>query len=185
MKRAQIIPVTTGPMGRAKVLQLGSRYGSLVVVSFAGKDKNKQGVHECRCDCGRTLLVRTSGLTSGHNKSCGIGPCHWNWLGGKENVGTEAWARRRIATLAYNSRINGWAEPVGGSRRVLDLWRMCNGRCACCREASESTLHLDHCHSTGTMRGFICQACNIGIGHANEDASRLFSMAAWIASQPA
>ena len=183
MEQAQVIPAASGSMGRARILTAGTRFGSLTVVRFAGKEKNKNGVHECVCDCGRKLFVRTNGLTSGHNKSCGIGKCHWNWLGGKKNIGSEAWARSRLSKLAYNSRINGWAEPVGGHERVLDLWNMCGGACACCGDDSDSTLHLDHCHTTGRMRGFICDGCNIGIGHATEDPARLFAMAAWVASQ--
>lgn len=184
-KRAQVFPAVVGAAGRARMLQAGSRFGSLRVVRFAGKDKNNQGLHECVCDCGRELFVRTSGLISGHNTSCGIGECHWNWRGGKQNAGSEAWARQKLAKLAYNSRINNWAEPIGGYGRVLDLWAICGGACACCGIKSDSTLHLDHCHTTGLMRGFICQACNLGIGHAMEDSARLVSMAAWLASQPA
>jgi hypothetical protein len=183
-KRAQAIPAVIGATGRAKRLPSGSRFGFLTVVRFAGKDKNNQGLHACVCDCGRELFVRTSSLTSGHNKSCGIGKCHWNWCGGKQTIGSEAWAKQKLARLAHNSRINGWAEPVGGHHRVLDLWTACGGLCACCGQNSDSTLHLDHCHTTGRMRGFICKSCNLGIGHAVEDASRLFSMAAWVASQP-
>jgi len=183
-QRPQAIPAAIGAMARARRLKPGSRYGRLTVVRFAGKDKNKQGLHACVCDCGRELLVKTAALTSGHSKSCGIGKCHWNWCGGKQNIGSEAWARRKLAHLAHNSRTNGWAEPVGGYHRVLHLWTACGGLCACCGQNSDSTLHLDHCHATGLMRGFICKSCNLGIGHAVEDALRLFCMAAWVASQP-
>ena len=184
MERARIIPVVGGVCGRAKILAAGSRFGSLVVVRLVGKDKNNCGIHGCLCICGRELMVRTSGLVSGHNTSCGIGKCHWNWRGGKQNIGSEAWASRRLAVIADNSRRNGYAEPADGVSRVLDLWRMCGGMCACCGMKSNRTLHLDHCHKSGRLRGFICPACNLGIGHAIDNPLRLFSMAAWITSQP-
>ena len=185
IERAKVIPVVSGVCRRAKVLAAGTMFGSLEVVRFVGKDKNNMGVHECICVCGRNLFVRTTALISGHNQSCGIGECHWNWRGGKTTIGSEAWASRRLASLADNSRRNGYAEPVGGVARVLDLWRLCGGICACCRIKSDKTLHLDHCHTTGRMRGFICHACNVGIGHAGDNSARIFSMAVWVASQPA
>jgi hypothetical protein len=184
MKRAKLVPAVTTSCKRAKRLKSGVRFGRLIVINFAGKDKHNNGLHACVCDCGRELFMKTRDLTSGHTKSCGIGECHWNWRGGRHNTGSEAWARNRFLKLVHNSRTNGWAEPTGGYRRVLELWNACGGMCACCRLDSDATLHLDHCHTTGRMRGFICKACNLGIGHAIDNSLRLFSMAAWIASQP-
>lgn len=37
------------------------------------------------------------------------------------------------------------------------------GHCAACGEAS-ANLHVDHCHSTGNVRGMLCYRCNIGAG---------------------
>ena len=49
---------------------VGKRFGALVVVEYAGKEK---GVHlwRCRCDCGRETVVRQYNLQSGHVQSCG------------------------------------------------------------------------------------------------------------------
>lgn len=39
-------------------------------------------------------------------------------------------------------------------------------RCAICERAidTENPPRIDHCHTTGTVRGILCQRCNIGIG---------------------
>jgi len=38
-----------------------------------------------------------------------------------------------------------------------------DGLCECCGEPVKR-FHLDHCHETGAFRGWICRACNTGIG---------------------
>ena len=45
-------------------------------------------------------------------------------------------------------------------------------RCECCgRLASElvQVLSLDHCHSTGKFRGWLCVRCNLGIGSLGDN----------------
>ena len=45
----------------------GKRFGQLTVLEY---DPEKQK-WECLCDCGKTVLVRTTSLTSAHTTSCG------------------------------------------------------------------------------------------------------------------
>lgn len=52
------------------------------------------------------------------------------------------------------------------------------GRCAICNRTEEeagSTFHLDHCHTTGKLRGLLCGKCNRGIGYLNDDVKLLSS----------
>jgi hypothetical protein len=44
--------------------------------------------------------------------------------------------------------------------------------CQCCGRAAK--LHLDHDHETGKFRGYICIACNMGIGQLGDTESALF-----------
>lgn len=45
-----------------------------------------------------------------------------------------------------------------------------NGLCAICNESlADSKSHIDHCHSTGKVRGILCGPCNQGIGLLRED----------------
>jgi len=50
---------------------------------------------------------------------------------------------------------------------AMTLWQ--NGRCAVCGEVDD--LVTDHDHSTGLIRGFLCQDCNQaeGLGYAKPE----------------
>jgi hypothetical protein len=39
-----------------------------------------------------------------------------------------------------------------------------NGKCAICKETQTKSLHLDHCHATGKIRGLLCFKCNSALG---------------------
>jgi len=48
--------------------------------------------------------------------------------------------------------------------------------CKICKvDASEFTrkLAVDHCHTTGEVRGLLCPSCNVGLGHFRDDIELL------------
>ena len=47
-----------------------------------------------------------------------------------------------------------------------------DGRCAICRNTvpgKRKRFCLDHCHTTGNLRGLLCDSCNWGIGYFKDD----------------
>jgi hypothetical protein len=46
------------------------------------------------------------------------------------------------------------------------------GKCDLCGESSTRTFHIDHCHTTGKIRGVLCSTCNSGLGMF-KDSQRL------------
>lgn len=49
----------------------GMRSDRLVAVSYYGKDRLRQAIWNCRCDCGNECQVRMRDVVNNHIKSCG------------------------------------------------------------------------------------------------------------------
>jgi len=45
---------------------------------------------------------------------------------------------------------------------------------------TEAPIHFDHDHETGGFRGWLCQNCNLTIGHAQESPDRLRKLADYL-----
>ena len=51
-----------------------------------------------------------------------------------------------------------------------------SGRCAICSEVlqlREGLTAIDHCHTTGRVRGILCRGCNLGLGHFKDSTKSL------------
>lgn len=57
-------------MGK-KVDLTGQRFGRLLVIEEAGRNKRSDVLWKCKCDCGNEVTVCTSHLRTGNTKSCG------------------------------------------------------------------------------------------------------------------
>lgn len=60
------------------------------------------------------------------------------------------------------------------------------GRCACCTVlllGTERKVVVDHCHSTGRVRGILCSQCNTGIGMFNEQRHLFASASSYLERQ--
>ena len=64
-----------------------------------------------------------------------------------------------------------------------------DGKCAICgldpstveiSAATHRTLHVDHDHSTGRVRGLLCNGCNRAIGLLNESPAKARNLAAYL-----
>jgi hypothetical protein len=58
------------------------------------------------------------------------------------------------------------------------------GGCAICGapEPDGQSLHVDHCHDTGAVRGLLCFRCNAGLGQFDHDSDRLARAASYLGS---
>lgn len=46
------------------------------------------------------------------------------------------------------------------------MYEACGGSCEICN--STNALVVDHCHTTGGVRGLLCHSCNVALGHAKD-----------------
>ncbi len=57
------------------------------------------------------------------------------------------------------------------------------GSCAICNKKAEEFnkfMSTDHCHKTGTIRGLLCQKCNVGLGMFNDNVETLQQAAKYL-----
>lgn len=111
-----------------------------------------------------------------------IGPENFRWLvrtGGKFDQSTKA--GRAAYMRAYREANPGrWRH-----KHLMDAYkideveyhRMRNaqgGICLICEEAPLSVqLAVDHCHTTGAVRGLLCKQCNYAMGQFRDDPARI------------
>jgi hypothetical protein len=98
-------------------------------------------------------------------------------------------------TLEYNKKIaakptfkeNVWANKLQYRYGITVedynfLLQQQNYSCAICKtkdpsskRKSSNKFHVDHCHSTGKVRGLLCNSCNAAIGYLNDDENNLIA----------
>jgi len=158
-----------------KVDLTGQRFGKLVALRDVGR-LHGGVLWECICDCGKTVNVRQSNLKSGDSKTCGKRKqCHHAWGGGHKNVGSKAWASKKLTAMRVKASQRNHAAPTCDPETFLEIWNSANGACSICQktEADGIALCVDHCHDTGTIRGILCNNCNAGIGMLGDDVAML------------
>lgn len=95
----------------------GQRFGKLTVLKDSGERRNRFVMWLCLCDCGRYTKVRTSGLITGHTKSCGCShdfasrqctkPHGRTKQKSTYEVGVKAaWKRFKYRAKRYNKKVN-------------------------------------------------------------------------------
>lgn len=67
--------------------------------------------------------------------------------------------------------------------RFLEMMSEQNGKCAICSAPIQDgrNQHVDHCHTTGAVRGLLCSFCNRGLGCFRDSQIALLNAAAYVA----
>lgn len=99
--------------------------------------------------------------------------------------------------IAYQLREDRKDKQRGRLRRLYgitpeDYFRMLDEQqhtCAICgihqsdlksTAAGRDVFRIDHCHSTGKVRGLLCDSCNVSLGHMKENVDFLKNMIDYI-----
>jgi hypothetical protein len=88
--------------------------------------------------------------------------------------------RNRKNLISQRYRL-GWQE-------YLTLYETQSGGCALCKiplgiskdTPDKEVAHVDHCHTTGKVRGLLCSKCNKGLGHFFDNSVTLRLAAEYI-----
>ena len=110
---------------KAKDLK-GQRFGYLVVLQDAGRNKYGDVLWKCRCDCGEEYLVKSVNLTHGFVKSCG---CMTSKMIRDKNKGHglcdtklySVWGGMK--SRCYNPRNREYDNYGGRGIKVCDEWK--------------------------------------------------------------
>ena len=156
----------------------------------------------CRI-CGETKLLgefyKMAGMRDGHRNECKV--CNLaqrrDRYDSKQAVArVQRW--REANPERYASYRRQYAARPERKRAMRDLYyrrtfgisaddfdallAQQGGGCAICGKQPEraASLHLDHCHDTGAIRGILCLSCNQGLGKFREDADLLDAAARYL-----
>jgi hypothetical protein len=114
----------------------------------------------CCPSCGETDIARfyvdaKGGRTTKVCKACHKEACKERW---HARDWLDRWASRNY--------------KYGVTKEFLiELYQKQEGKCKICgtKPSTQRGLHVDHCHTTGAVRGLLCHGCNTGIGAMKEN----------------
>lgn len=76
----------------------------------------------------------------------------------------------------FMQRMYGVTQDV-----INELLKLQDNKCAICSEnLIVSNTHIDHDHSTSTVRGILCIRCNIGLGYFQDSPHKLKQAAKYL-----
>lgn len=94
--------------------------------------------------------------------------------------------RRQRSTVTWAQRI--WETYGITEEEYWSIYEFQGGFCHICQRANgrRKRLSVDHCHSTGMVRGLLCTACNRNVlGHLRDDPEALIRGSEYLLKPPA
>lgn len=89
------------------------------------------------------------------------------------------WQAEQASTRRASGNAKAWDMP---SEEFEERLASQNGQCAICsKHITGRDIHRDHDHSTGEWRGLLCNNCNRGLGHFQDDPELLMAAAFYLA----
>ena len=171
-------------------------FGRLTIKSMPFKKTNNVSKSNCNryhvkteCACGTSKDVPIAYLYYGGTKSCGCYRSELKQKGSFAKDGKKKCAHcrkvKKVECFATNNHCKDQLNPhcrecdhiKGIKKYALDEITYNNmlvqqdNRCAICdRKPYKRRLAVDHCHSTGKIRGLLCNECNTLLGRLGDDA---------------
>lgn len=108
-----------------------------------------------------------------------------------------AWRAQRDADKEARAKYLRYASSYSLKKRyglsdhqIVELAEHQNGVCAICGVPPDTSrkrggLHVDHDHSTGEIRGLLCERCNHGLGHFKDNSEVMEAAIKYLQAPPA
>jgi hypothetical protein len=90
----------------------------------------------------------------------------------KENR-RKSYLANKEANLQYSKEYNLKRKFNITSIEYNTMLEKQNNVCAICGNTCSKSLAVDHCHTTGRIRGLLCNNCNRGLGHFKDNPNYL------------
>jgi hypothetical protein len=94
----------------------------------------------------------------------------------KKNEYLATWRAKNAERLKESSRVKHLKRKFNLTLEEYNsMSDSQNGLCAICQQKCETEMNLavDHCHTTGKIRGLLCKNCNTAIGLFKEDTDNM------------
>lgn len=170
------------PRGRFHQDQSGKKVGMLLLLEKLDvKTANGSFKYRCKCECGNETVAAYSAIIRGNTSSCGClakrrgkdSPNYKHGLSLKTADGYVEYQKDCYLKHKYSITLDDYNQMMSDQ----------NGQCKICsRDISNGgkSVHVDHCHDSGKVRGLLCDKCNRGLGYFDENSEWLKKAAKYL-----
>lgn len=123
--------------------------------------------------CGEKDIAKFYVDKNGHRSTKVCSECHKVQCKERWHARTET---DRQASRAYKYGIT--------PEKFLEMLAEQDGKCKICgiEPTTQRGLHVDHCHTTGVVRGLLCHGCNVALGSMRDDPEILLKAVEYLRS---
>jgi hypothetical protein len=126
---------------------IGQKFGRLTVVEKAGRDKKRNALWLCRCDCGGEKIVRGYDLKNGKTQSCGC--LRYEELKGRaEDLSGQRFSRLLVLERSEDKKRTAWLCKCDCGNEVivtsLNLKNGSSNSCGCYQKEKAAAVNFKH-----------------------------------------
>lgn len=142
------------------------------------RTKNGGFKYRVLCNCGNEKVVGFSQMTAGRAKSCGC-------LQRRNGKDSPNFKHGRSFTKEYDLELHMKKTYGLGFDEYNATLEAQGGVCAICNAAPpnhrKKRLSIDHCHTTGRVRGLLCDPCNRALGLLKDNPDLMLKAISYLA----
>lgn len=125
---------------------------------------------DCKC-CKEIKPINSFSVVSHNQNKRGVD----SWCKSCKKLATKRYRKNnpdKAAKWKRESKVRSYGISVETYQKMISDQNNC---CAICGTSSDRSLDIDHCHTTGKVRGLLCSYCNKAIGMFKDNAEYLKS----------